>query len=56
MVIDHFYHTSCFEDCVMAILDSFCDADTLCAMVGGLWCAFCGTIGFDTKKFVKNHT
>ena len=56
MAIDHFYHTSCFEDCAVEILNSFCDSDTICAMVGGLWCAFCGNLGFDIRKFVEKYS
>ena len=36
MVVDHFAHTNDFVDCCISLLSSFCDADTLCSMAGGL--------------------
>lgn len=53
VVIEAFYQTKSYKDCMRKILSHFGDTDTLCAMAGGLCYAFYSETMFPTNEILK---
>ena len=54
-VVRCFAETNSYEACIRKILDGFGDSDTLCAMAGGLCCAYYEYTGFGDIAILKKY-
>ena len=55
LAIRCFYESENYVDCIKKVLSMYCDADTVCAIAGGVAAAYYGATGVNEKELLQKY-